>query len=174
MSLASEEHADKLLVVDVAVLVLEAGEQLLGLLVAEAFAERGEQVAELGRVDHAAAVLVEDAQALDEVLLGGGVLLLAQVLVDGQELLERDTLDVQVLEALLDLGLSRIQAEGAYDLAEAVLRYALVALIVEQRERVAEVVELIVVVAWHFVLIAVVVVVLQNSNVYLQNSDIIQ
>ena len=84
-------------------LVLEPIEQLLDLLVRQSLAQRRQQVSQLSRVDHSAAVLVEDAQAFDEVLLGRLVLLLAQILEYGQELLERDALDVEIFEALFDV-----------------------------------------------------------------------
>ncbi len=72
MILSAHDGADKLLVVDVAVRVLVSRQQLLDLLVAELLSQRGEEVPQLGGRDEAVPVLVEVAEALDEVLGGVG------------------------------------------------------------------------------------------------------
>ena len=72
MVLSAHDGADKLLVVDVSVRVLVSRQQLLDLLVAELLSQRGEEVPQLGGRDEAVPVLVEVAEALDEVLGGVG------------------------------------------------------------------------------------------------------
>jgi len=67
-SLAVHDGSDEVLVVDVSLVVLVTGEELLGLLVTEFFPEGGEKVPQLRRRNESIPVLVEVAETLDEVL----------------------------------------------------------------------------------------------------------
>ena len=67
-ALSVHDGSDEVLVVDVALAVLVAHQQLLGLLVAELLAERGEQVPQLRRGDEPVTVLVEVTETLNEVI----------------------------------------------------------------------------------------------------------
>ena len=69
-ALSVHDGSDEVFVVDVALAVLVAHQQLLGLLVAELLPERGEQVPQLRRGDEPVTVLVKVTETLDEVIAG--------------------------------------------------------------------------------------------------------
>lgn len=116
--LTAHNHAHELLVVDVALLVLHVGQQLLHLLIGQLFAERGQQVAQLGRGDVATGVLVEVTQSLDEIVGRVSRPGLRNSLVDGQEDLERNALiGLQLVGALLHIRLGGVLAQGPEALA---------------------------------------------------------
>lgn len=91
-TLAAHDETDKVFVVNIAVVVLLAGQQLLHLVVGQLLAKGGEQMTKFGRRNVATAILVEMAQALDKVLGSVRRLLLRDRLQDGQEHLETDAL----------------------------------------------------------------------------------
>jgi hypothetical protein len=66
--LAVHHHSDKLFVVDISLRILLVSQQLLNLLIAQFFTERGQQMPELSRRNEAARIFIEMTQALDEIV----------------------------------------------------------------------------------------------------------
>ena len=70
LHLAVHHSSDEVLVVDVALAVLVAHKELLGLLVAKLLPQGGQQVPELGGADEPIPIFVKVTQALDKVITG--------------------------------------------------------------------------------------------------------
>lgn len=137
--LTAHNHAHELLVVDVALLVLHVGQQLLNLFVGELLAERGQQVAQLGRGDVATGVLVEVTQSLDEVVGSISRPGLRNSLVDGQEDLERNALiGLQLVGAFLHVRLGGVLAQRPEALAHLAKLDLAIATVVKEIEGLLE------------------------------------
>ena len=68
MKLSIHDGSDEVLVVDVALAVLVAHQQLLRLLVSQLLTKSGQEVTELGWADEAVAILVKVAQSFNKVV----------------------------------------------------------------------------------------------------------
>merc|ERR1719385_88386 len=88
--LSNMHRLDEFFVVDVALRVLHALDQLVDLVVAQLLAQGRENVAELSARDEAVLLLVEDAESLEEVLQRRHTAVLADGLQDGVESLKRN------------------------------------------------------------------------------------
>jgi len=119
-----QELVDEIHVADHVILIsleAEEGDELLGFVGLELLAEGGEDVEDLGKGDLASAVLVEDLQAFNVVLLasgGGGVGLGGGE--DGEEVGEGDSLLSQLGGATGgdDGGVGHVAAQSAEDVAD--------------------------------------------------------
>merc|ERR1719438_76990 len=97
--LVGQDHLDKLFVIDVSRRVFLTMNEIFNVFLGHSFSETGQEMSELGGGDEAVAVLVEVAEAFDEVLDGIGDLLGADGLQNGQKGLERDaTIGLVVLD----------------------------------------------------------------------------
>merc|ERR1719199_2199718 len=138
--LLGHHDLDELLVVDLAVAVnVRLADHLVTLLVGELLAEVGHDVAELGGGDEPVAVLVEHLEGLDDLLLGVSVLHLASH--HGEELGEVDgavAVGIDLVDHVLQLGLSGVLAQRAHDRAQLLGGDGAVTVLVEQRERLLE------------------------------------
>merc|ERR1711915_362861 len=119
-----QEFVNEVHVFDETVIVfcdLQEGHEVVGLLLLHLLSERAEDLLDLGAVDLAAAVLVEDLETLDVVLLAAGVggdsLRLLQ---DRVEVGELDSLSTQFggSSELLDRLVGEGAAEGSEDVAQ--------------------------------------------------------
>merc|ERR1719259_1586436 len=124
LSGGGEELVDEVHVADHVLLIGDNAEkvaELVGFGVVELLTQGAENVLDLGKGDLAAAVLVEDLQALNVILLaarGGGVGLDGGE--DGAEVGEGDALLAQLLGATVggDGGVGHVAAQGAEDVAQ--------------------------------------------------------
>lgn len=143
-TLAAHDHPDKLLVVDVSLRILLVLEQLFHLIITQLLAERRQQMAQLGRRNETARVLVEVTQTLDKVVRRFGRALLRDGLIDGQEHFERHALvRLQLHRELLHVRLGRVLAKGSQTFADLLLLDLAIATIVEQVECLLEFSQLI-------------------------------
>lgn len=129
--LTAHNHADKLLIVDVALLILHVGQKLFNFLVGELLTERGQQVAQLSGRYVATSILIEMAQALNEIVGCVAGARLRYGLIDGQKDLERDALvRLQLMGALLHIRFGGILAQCTQAFAHlAQLNFAIAAII---------------------------------------------
>merc|ERR1719217_1112082 len=138
--LLGHHDLDELLVVDLAVTVnVGLADHLVDLLVGQLLAEVGHDVAQLSRRDEAVAVLVEDAERLLQLLLRVRVLHLARH--EGAELREVNgavAVGIDLVDHVLQLSLRRVLAERAHHGAQLLGGDGAVAVLVEQRERLLE------------------------------------
>ena len=115
--LLGHHHLDKLLVVDLTVAVdVGLPDHLVDLLVGELLPKVGHDVTELGGGDEAVAVLVEDLEGLEDLLLGVSILHFAGH--HGEELGEVDgavAVGVDLVDHVHELGLGGVLAEGSHD-----------------------------------------------------------
>lgn len=133
-------HLDEFVVVNLSVAVdIGLPDHLVHLLVGELLAEVGHDVAQLSRGDEAVAVLVKDLEGLLDLLLRVGVLHLAGH--HGQELGEVDgavAVGVDLVNHVLQLALGGVLAKRAHDGAQLLGGDGAVAVLVEQREGLLE------------------------------------
>jgi len=138
------DGADELLVVDVAVRVLVAGQELLNLLITELLSERGEKMSQLRRRDESVSVLVEMPQALNKVLGGVGTAPAANGLEYWQKRFERDPLVRPVLvHGLFDLRLCWVLPQRPHHVPDEVDSDLPVPAVVVQKKSLLEVGDLV-------------------------------
>mmetsp|Transcript_11557 Transcript_11557/g.38203 ORF Transcript_11557/g.38203 Transcript_11557/m.38203 type:complete len:232 (+) Transcript_11557:50-745(+) len=144
--LLGHHHLDELVVVNLAVAIhVRFADHLIHLLVGEFLAEVGHHVTQLRGGDEAVAVLVEHLERFLQFLLGVRVLHLPRHQV--QELGEVDgavTVRVDFVDHVLELGFGGVLSERPHDGAEFLGGDGAVAILVEQRERLLELGDLLV------------------------------
>jgi len=119
VNLSVHDGADKVLVVDVATVILVTCKQGLRLLVRQLLPKGGQQVAQLRRSDKPVTVLVEVPEPLDEIVTGIRGTTSTNCLHDWKEDLEGDPVVGTVLvHELLHLGLRRVLPQGAHHVSD--------------------------------------------------------
>merc|ERR1719456_2060168 len=96
-------------------------------------------MAKLGGRDESVAIAVEDLEGLDQLLLGVGVLHLARH--EAQELREIDStvaIRIDLIDHVLQLSLSGVLAQRAHHRAKLLGRNGAIAILVEEREGLLE------------------------------------
>jgi len=142
--LSNMHHLDEFFVVDVALRVLHALDQLVNLIVAQLLTKGSKDVAELSAGDKAILLLVKDAESLNEILQRGHAAVLADGLQDWVERLKRDTrIWVLGVAALADLLLGGVLVQRPQHIAKLACRDLVVSPCVKQTKRLLDLVQIV-------------------------------
>ena len=143
--LLGHHHLDEFLVVDLAITInIGLADHFINFLVSELLAQVGHDVTELGGRDETVAVLVEHLEGLDDFLLAVSVLHLASH--HSKELREIDgavAISIDLIDHVLELGLSGVLAKGAHDSAQLLGGDGAITVLVEQGEGLLELSDLL-------------------------------
>ena len=144
-NLLGHHHLDEFLVVDLAITIdIGLTDHFIDLLVSQLLAQVSHDVAKLGGGDETVTVLVEHLEGLDDFLLAVGVLHLAGH--HGKELREINgaiAISIDLIDHVLELGLSGVLAKGAHDGAQLLGGDGAIAVLVEQGEGLLELSDLL-------------------------------